>query len=162
MLVGGDAVSYGRSPPEGQSWRQIFLREAQDKLDLSRVHFVGRVAYQTYLHMLQVSAAHVYMTYPFVLSWSMIEAMAAGCLVVGSRTAPVEEVISHGRNGLLFDFFDKDALASAVIDALARPDDYRGLREAARRLAIERYDLRSVCLPQLTGMFERVAAGSVL
>jgi glycosyltransferase involved in cell wall biosynthesis len=162
VLVGRDGVSYGRAAPTGQTWRQIFLSEVQDKLDMSRVHFVGQVAYSTYLHMLQVSAAHVYLTYPFVLSWSMIEAMSAGCLVVGSRTAPVEEVITHSRNGLLFDFFDHDALAEAVIGALARPDEHRPLREAARRTAIERYDLRSVCLPQLTGMFERVAAGSNL
>jgi glycosyltransferase involved in cell wall biosynthesis len=159
IVVGGDKVSYGRAAPPGTTWRKIFLDQVKGQVDLSRVHFVGQIPYDTYLRMLQVSAAHVYLTYPFVLSWSMIEAMAAECLVVGSRTPPVEEVIEHGRNGLLVDFFDVDGLADAVVDALARPHAFRAMRTAARLTALERYDLRRVCLPRLTALFDRMGRG---
>lgn len=147
VIVGGDEVSYGASPPKGQTWKNIFLQEVIDKLDMSRVHFVGKIPYPTYLNLLQVSAAHVYLTYPFVLSWSMLEAMAAGCLVIGSRTAPVSEVIEDGRNGRLVDFFSPDEIAANVIQALERPKLGRELRTEARRTVVERYDLATVCLP---------------
>jgi glycosyltransferase involved in cell wall biosynthesis len=120
VIVGGDGVSYGAAPPEGKTWKQIFLDEVSAGIDLSRVHFVGRVQHEVLTQLMQVSAAHVYLTYPFVLSWSMLEAMSIGCLVIGSRTAPVQEVIDHGRNGLLTDFFDPDALARTIADALQR------------------------------------------
>ena len=97
-------MSYGRKPPDGRTWRQTLLAEVGAKLDLSRVHFLGRVPYATFVNALQVSSAHVYLTYPFVLSWSMLDAMAAGCVVVGSATAPLKEVIRDGENGVLFDF----------------------------------------------------------
>jgi len=159
IVVGGDKVSYGRAAPPGTTWRQIFLDQVKGQMDLSRVHFVGQIPYDTYLRMLQVSAAHVYLTYPFVLSWSMIEAMAAECLVIGSHTPPVAEVIEHGRNGLLVDFFDVDGLAEAVVDALARPNAFRKMRTAARLTALENYDLRRVCLPRLTALFDRMGRG---
>ena len=98
--------------------------------------------------LMQVSAAHVYLTYPFVLSWSMLEAMSIGCLVIGSRTAPVQEVIDHGRNGLLTDFFDPDALARTIADALQRPEALAPLRLQARADTIDRFDLRTRCLPR--------------
>jgi glycosyltransferase involved in cell wall biosynthesis len=101
-------------------------------LDLGRVHFLGRLPYEQYLKVLKVSACHAYLTYPFVLGWSCIEAMSTGCLVVGSRTAPVEEAIADGKNGVLVDFFDVGALSAAVCEALARPGDFR---DAARRRA---------------------------
>jgi glycosyltransferase involved in cell wall biosynthesis len=97
--------------------------------------------------VLQVSAAHVYLTYPFVLSWSMLEAMAAGCLVVGSNTAPVTEVIVDGANGRLVGFFDRDALVATVSAALRDPPAGRALREAARETIVQRYDLKRHCLP---------------
>lgn len=147
IIVGGDKVSYGMAAPEGSSWKDIFFNEVRDRLDTGRVHFVGRVPHGALVELLQVSAAHVYLTYPFVLSWSMLEAMAAGALVIGSKTAPVEEVISHGQNGILCDFFDIKDIADAVVDALAHPDRYRPLRAAGRQTIVERFDLRRVCLP---------------
>ncbi|NBS40149.1 MAG: glycosyltransferase [Betaproteobacteria bacterium] len=147
LIVGGDGVSYGAKPPEGRSWKQIFLQEVEHALDMSRVHFLGNIPYAAYLKLLQLSACHVYLTYPFVLSWSCIEALAAGCVVVGSQTPPVMEAISHDSNGLLVDFFDTQALAQAVITVLENPKAYVSHRQLARKLAIERYDLERVCLP---------------
>lgn len=149
VIVGGDGVSYGAAPPAGKSWKQIFLDEVGTSLDLNRVHFVGRVPHDVLTQLLQVSAVHVYLTYPFVLSWSLMEAMSIGCLVIGSRTAPLQEVIEHGHNGLLVDFFDYEALASTVADALQARDRYAPLRHAARETIVSRYDLQSISLPAL-------------
>jgi glycosyltransferase involved in cell wall biosynthesis len=158
LIVGGDDVSYGAPPPAGKTWKQIFLDEVKADLDMSRVHFVGRIAYADYLRVLQVSRCHVYLTYPFVLGWSCIEAMSAGCVVVGSDTAPVREVITHGANGLLTNFFDTAALAQTVIDVLARPASYQDLRDAARQTAVARYDLDTICLPAQLDLIHRFAA----
>lgn len=147
IVVGGDEVSYGKRLPEGKTYREEMLKEVGDSLNLSRVHFLGRVPYPTFLTILQVSRAHVYLTYPFVLSWSMLEALSAGCLVIGSKTAPVEEVLRHRENGLLVEFFDTAGIADAVVDALAYPEAYRTLRERARRTIIEGYDLHTLALP---------------
>lgn len=143
VVVGGDSKGYGG----GGGWREKMLAELGDRIDLTRIHFTGRIPYSQFVGLLQVSRAHVYLSYPFVLSWSMIEAMSMGCLVIGGATAPVKEVITHGETGLLVDFFDVDGLSSSIIGALERPGDYQELRQAARRLAINRYDLESVCLP---------------
>jgi glycosyltransferase involved in cell wall biosynthesis len=151
-------VSYGAPLPDGRTYRQQMLSELGDGLDWSRVHFLGRVPYQTFLKVLQVSRVHVYLTYPFVLSWSMLEAMAAGCLVVGSRTAPVEEVIRDGENGLLVDFFRPDEIAERVVAALESPAAFAPLREQARRTVVEKYDLKSICLPAQLRMIEELAA----
>ena len=164
LIVGGDDVSYGPKAPESRTWKQIFWDEVKNEIvdsDIGRVHFLGRIPYAAYLNVLQVSMCHVYLTYPFVLGWSCIEAMSAGCLVAGSATAPVEEVITHGANGLLVDFFDTDALAGTVIDALARPSAYVSLRTAARATAVKRYDLNNVCLPQQMQLITRLAAGAL-
>ena len=123
-----------------------------------RVHFVGKVPYEHYKALIQVSAAHVYLTYPFVLSWSCIEAMSMGALVIGSKTAPVEEAITHGKNGLLVDFFDDEGMANTVVKALNHPEKYQHLRDAARKTAIERYDLKTVCLPAQIKMINDLVA----
>lgn len=149
VIVGGDDVSYGQRPPGGQTYRQRYCAEVQDAVDWSRVFFVGKLPYADYLKVLQVSAAHVYLTYPFVLSWSMLEAMAAGCLLVASNTAPVTEVLRDQHNGLLVDFFDHEELAERVAQVLAQPDAYQALRAQARRTVVERYDLKTVCLPKM-------------
>jgi glycosyltransferase involved in cell wall biosynthesis len=155
VIVGGDKVSYGPAPPAGKSWKAIFFDEVRDQLDVDRVHFVGRVPHQVLLGLLRVSAAHVYLTYPFVLSWSMLEAMSAGALVIGSRTPPVEEIITHGRDGILCNFFDVDGIGDAVVDALTYPDRYQPVRDAGRRTIVERFDLQRVCRPQWLALLNR-------
>jgi len=147
IVVGGDDVSYGARLPNGESFRQRMLKELDGALDLSRVHFLGKIPYAGFVKVLQISRVHVYLTYPFVLSWSMLEAMSAGCLIVGSRTQPVEEVIHHGGNGLLVDFFSPDQIADRVIEALEDPKAFSSLRDNARQTILDRYDLRSICLP---------------
>jgi glycosyltransferase involved in cell wall biosynthesis len=102
---------------------------------------------------------HVYLTYPFVLSWSLLEAMACGCLVVGSRTPPVEEVITHGDNGLLADFLDPNGVAERVDEALEHQQEFAPLREAARRTVRERYDLKRACLPRQCALVEQLLEG---
>ena len=156
VLVGGDGLSYGTPAPGGKSWKETILDEVRDQIDHNRVHFVGFIEYARFVSLLQISRAHAYLSYPFVLSWSMLEAMSAGALVIGSRTPPVEEVIKHGENGLLMDFFDVEGWSNTIIDALARPEHYAGLRVAARETAIKRYDLESVCLPQMISFLEGV------
>jgi glycosyltransferase involved in cell wall biosynthesis len=123
------------------------LDEMGDSIDLTRVHFLGKVPYPVFVSLLQVSRVHVYLTYPFVLSWSMLEAMSAQCLVVGSRTAPVEEVIRDGENGVLADIFKPNEIAEWVIDVLANSAAYETMRKNARRTIVENYDLRTICLP---------------
>lgn len=149
VLVGGDGSSYGASAPAGKTWKQIFRDEVAGQLDMGRIHFVGRLPHELLTQLMQVSAVYTYLTYPFVLSWSLLEAMSCGCLIVASRTAPVEEVIEHGVNGLLVDFFDHQALAHTVADALARREQLQHLRVAARQTIVERYDLERHCLPAL-------------
>lgn len=152
LIIGGDSVSYGPKPAmtDAQpqlSWKKVFLDEVRDALDLSRVHFFGRVPYHQYRAVLQVSTVHIYLTYPFVLSWSLLEAMSTGCAIVASSTPPVREVISHGENGLLVDFFDTVALADAVCSLCDDAAMRRSLGEAARTHVVNNYDLRNVCLP---------------
>ena len=159
VIVGGDGVSYGRLPADGTGWREHMLAEVGGRLDLSRVHFVGWLPYTQYLAVLQISSAHVYLTYPFVLSWGLLEAMAAECLVIGSRTPPVEEVIDGTSNGYLVDFFDTDALAEQIRSVLLHPAAHTALRRQARRCVVEQFDLNTITLPahlalirQLTGV----------
>ena len=147
VIIGGDGVSYGSAPPNG-SWREVFLAELEGRLDLSRVHFLGRVPYADFIRLMQISRVHAYLTVPFVLSWSMLEAMAMEACVVASRTGPVEEVITDGVNGRLVDFFDIEAWSEMLTNALASPQRYTALRQAARRTIVENYDLSRVCLPR--------------
>ncbi|KAB0679036.1 glycosyltransferase [Aureimonas leprariae] len=155
VVVGAFGVSYGQRPPEGQTWHRIFLEEVRDRIDLDRLHFLGHLPYERYLDVLRVSRAHAYLTYPFVLSWSCLEAMAASCVMVASDTAPVREVIDAS-TGILVPFHEPARLADALIDALAHPERHAEKGRAARARIVRRYDLRSVCLPRLT----RLLAGA--
>jgi glycosyltransferase involved in cell wall biosynthesis len=154
VIVGGDEVSYSPRLAQGQTYRSRLLREIEGKADLSRIRFTGRIPYADYVALLQRSSVHVYLTYPFVLSWSLLEAMSAGCLVVGSRTPPVEEVVRDGENGLLTDFFSAEEIAARVDQALSM--DAKRIRERARMTVLERYDLKRVCLPAQLGLVERL------
>lgn len=155
LIVGGDEISYGSPPNDGaKNWREKMLAEV--KVDPKRVIFLGYVPYDRYLQVIQVSTVHVYLTYPFVLSWSMMEAMAAGCVIVGSKTKPVEEVITHGENGLLVDFFSHEDLARQVSAVLERPSDYEPLSKAARRLVLRKYDLAH-CMKQQLHLIQTLA-----
>jgi glycosyltransferase involved in cell wall biosynthesis len=143
VVVGADRVAYGKPLPQGQSYKQLLQAELSG-YDLSRLHFTGLLPYGSYLRVLQASAAHVYLTVPFVLSWSMLEAMSTGCLIVGSDTAPVREVVTDGENGLLVDFFSPEAIAARVADALDNPAEMVKIRAAARATILERYALRDL------------------
>ncbi len=159
VIVGADGVSYGAPPPPRSTFRAMMLEELGNKLDLSRVHFLGVIDHAEYLSLLQISKAHVYLTYPFVLSWSFVEALACGCLVIGSRTPPVLEVLEDGRNGWTVDFFAHKELARRIEAALADPEATRSLRKAARATAVAQFDLRRVLMPRWLALFDDLIAG---
>jgi glycosyltransferase involved in cell wall biosynthesis len=151
LIVGKEGVSYGAQPPEGKSWKTIFSEEVLPQLNpqqRKRIYFLGTIDYPRFINLLQLSRVHVYLTYPFVLSWSLLEAMSVGCAIVASDTLPLHEAIKHDETGLLVDFFDHDALADSVTRLLDDEDTRVRLGEAARAFAIENYDLKSVCLPK--------------
>lgn len=158
VIIGGHGKGYGSMPSDGRSWKDVLLEESS--LDPLRTHFMGHLAYADYLRALQVSSAHVYLTVPFVLSWSMTEAMSTGCLMICSDTAPVRELIRHDENGLLVDFFNADALADTLCDALQRRDTLRPLREAARATILAGYD-QTQCVAALCQLLEDLATGTL-
>ncbi|MCH4091824.1 glycosyltransferase family 4 protein [Acetobacter sp.] len=134
VMVGGDGVSYGARLAH-TTWRQYMLSELQGQIDLDRVHFVGKVTYDEFRALLKRSDAHVYLTYPFVASWSLREAMAMGCAIVGSDTDPVREFIESGRTGLLAPFLEPRKIADAVLTLLDNSKQAKILREGARAQA---------------------------
>lgn len=154
VIVGQEGVSYGSPSADGRSWKQVLLDELEGQLDLRRVHFVGRVPHPVLHDLFRVVACHVYLTYPFVLSWSLLEAMACGAVVIGSATPPVQEVIRHGDNGLLVDFFDIQALAEQVASVLADRAGHRPLADQARRTVVADYDRDTVSLPKQLAMVD--------
>ena len=140
ILVGGDDVSYG-SRLTSRTWREHMTAEIGGTLDMDRVHFPGKIDYESYLQLLQRSDAHVYLTYPFVASWSLREALACGCAIVGSDTAPVREFIESGDTGLLTPFFDPGALADRIGDLLEGGPDVETMRWNARIWAEQNLDM---------------------
>ncbi|GAB2588322.1 glycosyltransferase [Ramlibacter solisilvae] len=148
LIVGGDDVSYGPRPEGGRNWKDIYLSEVADRLDRSHVHFLGRIPYKEFIGLLQLSTVHVYLTYPFVLSWSLLEAMSTGCAIVASNTGPLLEAIQDGQTGQLVDFFDVDGLAAKVCALLDDPAERMRLGSNAREFARTHYDLKRVCLPR--------------
>lgn len=148
VIVGGEDISYGRQIGHAKGLRGLLTEELGDRIDWSRVHFLGRVPYSDFCRIIQIGRCHIYMSMPFVLSWSFIEAMSMQATVIGSDTEPVREVVEHGKTGLLVDYFQPDALAAQVIDVLARPDQYAHLGPAARAQTVEHYDFATRCLPR--------------
>ena len=151
LVVGDEDNGYGAEAPPGKTWRQVFTQEVRASIpdrDWSRVHFLGRLDRDRFTRLLQVSRVHVYLSYPFVLSWSLLEAMSVGAAIVASNVAPVREVIEHGEHGRLVDFFDQDHLIRGVVGLLDDPEERARLGANARRRARERYDLQRICLPQ--------------
>lgn len=162
LLVGGDDVSYGARPADGRKWKDIFASEVRPQIpeaDWARVHFLGNLPYQHFIPLLQLSTVHVYLTYPFVLSWSLLEAMSAGCAIVASNTAPLREAITEDETGRLVDFFDVPGLAQAVCALLDDPAARERLGRNARAFAQAHYDLRSVCLPRQLEWVRALAGG---
>ena len=155
LLVGADDVSYGARPDAAKygaaKWRDIFANEVRGQIsdaDWQRVHFLGQVPYHFFIPLLQLSTVHVYLTYPFVLSWSLLEAMSAGCAIVASDTEPLREAIVHNETGMLVNFFDPAALAQSVCELLNNPEERTRLGANARVFAQANYDLQTVCLPK--------------
>jgi glycosyltransferase involved in cell wall biosynthesis len=155
VIVGGDTNGYGALPSTG-TWRERYFSEVRERIDPSRVHFVGRLPYGELIELFRLTSCHVYLTYPFVLSWSMLEAMSTGALVVGSRTGPVEDVIVDGENGLLVDFFDHEGLARRVAEVLAEPRRFDALRARARETVLERFALER-CVPRQLALVHAVS-----
>jgi glycosyltransferase involved in cell wall biosynthesis len=161
LIVGADGVSYGAKPPRGRTWKQVFIDEVRGQIpeaDWARVHFLGTLPYGAFVRMLQVSRLHIYLTYPFVLSWSLLETMSTGGTVLASDTAPVREVIEDGRTGALVDFFDREALVARAAALLDDPAESARLGQAARAHVVARYDLKRHCLPAQLDWVDRLAA----
>ncbi len=154
LIIGGNGASYGAEPDpikyNDKTWRDIFAEEVRPQIpteDWERIHFLGNVSYNVFIEVLRISSVHVYLTYPFVLSWSLLEAMSLGCSIVASKTGPVVEFIEHEKSGVLVDFFDHDGLANEVLNLLGNDKKREKLGERARAFVQKKVDLRSVCLP---------------
>ena len=157
VMIGSDSPGgYGGKLEAGQTWRTKMLAEVGDRLDPSRVHFTGPLAHGDMISALSMSWGHVYYTYPFVLSWSLVEAMACECLILGSDTEPVRDAITSGVNGILNDFFDVDALTNAMVEACEQPERFNALRKAARVRALETYDRETVGVPAWMALIDEV------
>jgi len=161
VVVGQDGHSYGPPPPAGvASWTELLQRELGDGVDWRRVHFTGHLEYEQLLRLFQVTQAHVYLTYPYVLSWSLLEAMACAAPVVGSSTAPVQEVIQHGVNGWLVPFFEPEALADQLIAVLADPCGQQPIRLAARQTVAQQFELAG-CTSRMIELLRQVSLQGV-
>lgn len=155
LLIGADSgKTYGGDRPDGKSWKQAMLDEVGDRLDLTRVHFTGPLPHADMVAAMSISWAHVYYTYPFVLSWSLVEAMACECLILGSDTGPVRDAISNGVNGVLNDFFDVDALANAMAQACETPEAFQQMRQNAKATALRLFDRETVGVPGWMALIE--------
>ena len=156
LIIGGGEVSYGRRLPAGHSYRGMLEQEVGDRIDWSRVHFLGHVPYDVFVTVMQITRCHVYLTVPFVPSWSLLEAMSAGAPVVSSDVAPVREIVEDGESGILTDFLDPDGLAEKVVEVLKHPKAYEKMGAAARRRIVETYDFNDVILPRNVALINRL------
>ncbi|MEG3439047.1 glycosyltransferase family 4 protein [Pannus brasiliensis CCIBt3594] len=150
VIVGEDRVAYGKTLPDGRTYKQEMLEKFP--FDRARLHFTGPLPYGEYVKVIQSSSAHIYLTRPFVLSWSMLEVMSVGGVVIGSDTAPVREVIEDGKNGLLVDFFSPEQIAERVDEVLENRERARAIRQAARVTILEKYSLDRLLLERIQWM----------
>ncbi len=151
LVVGGNGVSYGTRPEKGGNWKDFFIQEVRSQIndnDWQRVHFLGRLPYSDFIKLLQISTVHLYLTYPFVLSWSLLEAMSCGCAIVASDTPPVKEVIIHDHNGRLVNFFDHASIVDEICFLADSPQVRSRLGSTARACITKQYDVHAVCLPK--------------
>jgi glycosyltransferase involved in cell wall biosynthesis len=159
VMVGADRDEcYGPKAPAGTTWLQVLKKELGSSLDYNRIHFPGHIGYDQLIDLFSVSWAHVYWTYPFVLSWSLLDAMACSALIVGSDTPPVRDLLRHRENGLLLDFFDVEGLGRTLVGACREPERFSDLRRAARETVVSGYDRKSICLPRWLALVEEMAA----
>ncbi|WP_275788394.1 glycosyltransferase [Pararhizobium gei] len=152
-IIGGDGVSYGSKLPAGQTFRARLVAELGDRVDWSKVHFLGQIPYRDLMALIRLANCHIYLTAPFVLSWSLLEAMALQKTVVATNVAPVREVITHGSTGFLIDYFKPEDLAEQVADVLAHHDNYRSVGVAARELVVRDYDFHHSRFPRWAALF---------
>ncbi|MGL4728394.1 MAG: glycosyltransferase [Bosea sp. (in: a-proteobacteria)] len=158
LIVGGHHVTYSAPPPAGTSWKSVFLREVQAELDPKRTHILDSQPYDRFLELVQIARAQIYLSHPYILSWSFFEAMSCGTMMIGSRNGPVEEVLEDGINGRLVDMFSDQEIIDRTVDALANPRAHLPMRKQARETMLSRYDAKRVCLQQQLGMVSRVMA----
>jgi len=154
IAIGADSVSYGQKAPEGTTYRQLWMDKV--KLDSARIHWCGTVPYDQLMAAFNVTAAHIYLTYPFVLSWSMMEAMACGVPLVASDTTPVHELVQHEQNGVLVDFFSAEQVAKACMRLLDDKAYAETLRRKARETIVQNYALKDL-LPKHMALVDRVS-----
>ena len=158
VIVGGDQTSYGPRLAEGKTYVSELKRELGKRVDWSRVHFLGQIPYPKLIGLMKISGCHVYLTVPFVVSWSLFEAMALEKPVVASDVLPVRDVIEDGRTGLLADFFQPQALAEKIGDVLEKPETFREMGRAARRHVVDNYDFQQKCFPALVDFINNAMA----
>ncbi|NVJ97143.1 MAG: glycosyltransferase [Alphaproteobacteria bacterium] len=157
VVLGNDRVAYGSERADGKSWKEHALETYQP--DMSRLHFLGLQPLKVFRSLMQITSAHVYLTVPFVLSWSMLEAMSTGALIVGSDTDPVKELITDGETGLLVPFHEPEAIADKLDQVLDNKQEYAGIKKAARDHILAKYSVNDL-LPQYWQLIESVANGS--
>ena len=146
ILGNKNTHGYG-APSQKGSFKDIFYGSIQKDIDSSRVFFLDTLEYSSYIKVIQITSAHIYLTYPFVLSWSLLEAMSCGALIIGSKTEPVTEVIQDNKNGLLVDFFDSKMITKTITKVLNNRQKYENIRKNARKTIVDKYDLNNICLP---------------
>ncbi|MCC9621431.1 glycosyltransferase [Thalassospira sp. MA62] len=154
VVVGGDGVSYGQPRSDGKKWRDVMM--AETGIDPSRIHFLGHIAHEQLIQVYQISSAHIYLTYPFVLSWSVLEAMSCGAMVIASDTGPCHDIIRDRKNGLLTDFWDSDALADRMQFCLENRGELGTMRANARKTILNHFDLQQ-SLEKQTNLLTKMA-----
>jgi glycosyltransferase involved in cell wall biosynthesis len=158
LIAGEELTQYGH---EGRVIAPHSFKEhvlSRGNYDLSKFHFLGRIQPSDLVTLFSLSDVHVYLTVPFVVSWSLLQAMSTECTIIGSNSPPVAEVCLDNTHGLLADFYDVEGLTARAAEALRDPKRARQLGAAARAQVVERFEQRR-CLGQLVSFFEDTARG---